>query len=181
MEGKLVRSGDELVVELGEDGKPKHRGSGKDLRYFNDQTRERFIPHVIEPSAGADRGTLAFLCEAYFEVEIEGETRVVLRLNPRIAPVKAAIFPLVNKDGMPEKAKAIYGDLKKEFAVYFDDGGAIGRRYRRQDEIGTPICITVDGQTNQDDTVTWRDRDTLQQKRIPIQGLKEELRNLLKS
>jgi glycyl-tRNA synthetase len=82
---------------------------------------------------------------------------------------------------MPEKAKAIYGDLKKEFAVYFDDGGAIGRRYRRQDEIGTPICITVDGQTNQDDTVTWRDRDTLQQKRIPIQGLKEELRNLLKS
>lgn len=181
MEGKLVRSGDELVVEQGEDGKPKHRGSGKDLRYFNDQTRERFIPHVIEPSAGADRGTLAFLCEAYFEEEVEGETRVGLRLNPRIAPVKAAIFPLVNKDGMPEKAKAIYGDLKKEFAVFFDDGGAIGRRYRRQDEIGTPICITVDGQTNQDETVTWRDRDTLQQKRVPIQSLREELRILLKS
>ncbi len=181
MEGKLVREGNDLVVEKTEDGKPKHRGSGKDLTYFNDQTRERFTPHVIEPSAGADRGTLAFLCEAYHEEQIDGEIRVVLKFNPRIAPVKAAIFPLVNKDGMPEKAQALYGDLKKEFAVFYDDGGAIGRRYRRQDEIGTPVCITIDGQTLLDDSVTWRDRDSLQQKRIPIQTVREELRNLLQN
>jgi len=179
MEGKLVRQGDQLAVELNEDGKPRHRGSGKDLSYFNDQTRERYVPHVIEPSAGADRGTLAFLCEAYHEEQVEGENRVVMKFHPRLAPVKAAIFPLVNRDDLPAKAQQLYGELKKEFNVAYDDGGAIGRRYRRQDEIGTPVCITVDGQSSTDNTVTWRNRDTLEQRRLPIQAVREELRNLL--
>lgn len=181
MEGKLVRQGDQLAVELNEDGKPRHRGSGKDLSYFNDQTRERYVPHVIEPSAGADRGTLAFLCEAYHEEQVEGENRVVMKFHPRLAPVKAAIFPLVNRDDLPVKAQQLYGELKKEFNVAYDDGGAIGRRYRRQDEIGTPVCITIDGQSSTDNTVTWRNRDTLEQRRLPIQAVREELRTLLTS
>jgi glycyl-tRNA synthetase len=176
-EGKLVRQGDNLVVELGPDGKPKYKGSGKDLSYFEEATRERFIPHVIEPSAGADRATLAFLCEAYHEEEVKGEQRVVLRLHPRIAPFKSAVFPLVNKDGMPEIAQKIYRDLKKSFNVFYDDGGAVGRRYRRQDEAGTPYCITVDGQTLQDQTVTIRDRDTLAQERVAIVDLEDVVRN----
>ena len=105
------------------------------------------MPHVIEPSAGADRATLAFLCEAYTEDEVGGEARTVLKFHPRIAPVKAAVFPLVKKDGMPEKAEAIYRDLKRRFNVFYDEKGAIGRRYRRQDEAGTPFGITVDSQT----------------------------------
>ena len=144
MEGKLVRSGDSLVVELDAEGKPKYRGSGKDLTYFDDQTRERFIPHVIEPSAGADRATLAFLCEAYNEDEAPDEKgvptkRVFLKFHPRLAPVKAAVFPLVKKDGMPEIAKEIYSALKPHMNVFYDEKGAVGRRYRRQDEIGTPV------------------------------------------
>lgn len=180
MEGKLARKDGELVVELGEDGKPRHKGSGKDLRYFDDQARERFIPHVIEPSAGADRGTLAFLCEAYHEDVIEGDTRVVLKLHPRIAPVKAAILPLVNKDGLPEIAQALYAELKGELAVQYDDGGAIGRRYRRQDEIGTPFCFTIDGQTKEDQTVTMRDRDSLAQTRVPLNAVLDSMRAKLK-
>lgn len=172
MEGKLVRQGDALVVETGPDGKPKHRGSGKDLSYFDDATRERFVPHVIEPSAGADRGTLAFLCEAYDEDTAPDEKgnpqeRVVLRLHPRLSPIKAAVFPLIKKEGMPEKAAEIYRSLKQAgIEATYDVSGAIGRRYRRQDEIGTPYCFTVDGQTIQDGSVTVRDRDTLEQKRI---------------
>jgi glycyl-tRNA synthetase len=172
MEGKLdPNSKPDLKVELGPDGKPKHRGSGKDLSYFDDQARERFVPHVIEPSAGADRATLAFLCEAYHEDTAPDENgkpqeRVVLKLHPRLAPIKAAVLPLVKKDGMPEAAQKIYRALKKQFNVYYDDGGAVGRRYRRQDEIGTPYCITVDGQTLTDGTVTVRDRDSLKQWRI---------------
>ena len=180
MEGKLARKDGELVVELGADGKPRHKGSGKDLRYFNDQARERFIPHVIEPSAGADRGTLAFLCEAYHEDVVDGDTRVVLRLHPRLAPVKAAVLPLVNKDGMPEIARALYAELKAEIPVQYDDGGAIGRRYRRQDEVGTPFCMTIDGQTKEDGTVTLRDRDTLEQIRLPIAGVLSALKDKLK-
>lgn len=173
MEGKLVRQGDTLVVESGPDGKPKYKGSGKDLTYFDEITRERYVPHVIEPSAGADRATLAFLCEAYHEDSVPDENgkpseRVVMRLHPRLAPIKAAIFPLVKKDGMPEIAQKLYRDLKKNFAVYYDDKGAVGRRYRRQDEAGTPYCITIDGQTTQDQTVTIRDRDTLKQERVAI-------------
>ncbi len=177
MEGKLVKKEDgSLTVELGADGKPKYKGSGKDLKYFDEATKEKFLPHVIEPSAGADRATLAFLCEAYHEEEVKGEQRVVLRLHPRIAPFKAAVFPLVNKEGMPEIAQTIYRDLKKSFNVFYDDGGAVGRRYRRQDEAGTPYCITVDGQTLQDQTVTIRDRDTLAQERVAITELERVIR-----
>lgn len=171
MEGKLTS---DLELELGDDGKPRHRGSGKDLSYRDDLTNEKFVPHVIEPSAGADRAALAFLCEAYCEDEAPDEkgkmqTRTVMRLHPRLAPIKAAIFPLVKKDGMPEVAKKIYLDLKRHFNVFYDDKGAVGRRYRRQDEAGTPFCITVDGQTLEDQTVTIRDRDSLQQTRVSVE------------
>jgi glycyl-tRNA synthetase len=171
MEGKLVRQGDSLVVELDAEGKPRHRGSGKDLSYRDDITGKRYIPHVIEPSAGADRATLAFLCEAYAEDEAPDEngkmqSRVVMRFHPRLAPIKAAVFPLVRKDGMPEIAQEIYRQLKAEFNAFYDEKGAVGRRYRRQDEAGTPFCITVDGQTLTDGTVTIRDRDTLKQWRV---------------
>jgi len=171
MEGKLVRQGDDLVVETDANGQPRYRGSGRDLTYFDDQTKERYVPHVIEPSAGADRAALAFLCEAYSEDEVPDEKgrptkRVLLRFHPRLAPIKAAVFPLVKKDGMPEVAKEIYRDLKPHFNVFYDEKGAVGRRYRRQDEVGTPFCITVDGQTMADGTVTIRDRDTLKQWRV---------------
>jgi glycyl-tRNA synthetase len=182
MEGKLVRQGDGLAVELGPDGKtPKHKGSGKDLSYFEEATREKYIPHVIEPSAGADRATLAFLCEAFREEEVKGEQRVVLSLHPRLAPFKAAVFPLVNKDGMPEVAQRIYRELKTQFNIFYDDKGAVGRRYRRQDEAGTPYCITVDGQTLQDQTVTIRDRDSLQQERILIKDIGDVIRARIRS
>ncbi len=185
-EGKLVRQGDNLVVELGPDGKPKYRGSGKDLSYFEEATKERFIPHVIEPSAGADRATLAFLCEAFCEDVApdaggKSEARTVLKLHPRIAPLKAAVFPLVNKDGMPEIAQKIYRDLKQSFNVFYDDSGAVGRRYRRMDEAGTPYCLTVDGQTLTDQTVTIRDRDTLKQERVAIRELDAVIRARLRS
>ena len=155
--------------------------SGKDMSYFDDEAWERdkatrttnafkewlktnppkeevekyrFIPHVIEPSAGADRFTLAVLCEAYAEEEVNGEVRTVMRFHPRLAPIKAAILPLVNKEGMPEISQKLYRDLKQHFNVFYDDKGAVGRRYRRQDEAGTPYCITIDGQTLQDQTVS---------------------------
>ncbi len=169
-EGKLDKN---LQVELGPDGQPKYRGSGKDLSYFDDQTRERYVPHVIEPAAGCDRTTLAFLCEAYYEDQApddkgEMQTRVVLKLHPRLAPVKVAIFPLIKKEGHPEKALEIYKAFKDAgINAQYDAQAAIGKRYRRMDEIGTPWCITVDGQTMTDGTVTLRDRDTLEQVRVP--------------
>jgi glycyl-tRNA synthetase len=157
------------------------RTSGKDLRYFDDQATSdelrRFLPHVIEPSAGADRGTLAFLCDAYSEDEVGGETRTVMRLHPRLAPIKAAVFPLVKKEGMPEKAQEIYRSLRKHFNVAYDEKGAIGRRYRRQDEAGTPYCITVDGDTLAQGSVTVRDRDTLEQHRVGVNELQDFLRD----
>ncbi|MBN1344790.1 MAG: glycine--tRNA ligase [Phycisphaerae bacterium] len=145
--------------------------SGKDMLYFDDETKERYLPHVIEPSAGVDRFALATLCEAYHEQEIVGakgtaEARIFMRFHPRLAPIKAAVFPLVKRDGMPETAQAIYRDIRREFKAFYDEKGAIGRRYARQDEAGTPFCFTVDGQTAQDGTVTVRWRDTLQQERI---------------
>ncbi len=183
MEGKLdpnTPKGQRMEVELGDDGKPRHRGSGKDLSYRDELTGERFVPHVIEPSAGADRGVLAFLCEAYTEDEAPDEngqmqSRTVMKLHPRLAPIKAAVFPLVKKDGMPEVAQQIYGELKKHMNVFYDEKGAVGRRYRRQDEAGTPYCITVDTESLADNTVTVRDRDTLQQTRIRIDDLTQEL------
>ena len=153
--------------------------SGKDLSYFDEERKERFVPHVIEPSAGADRATLAFLCEAYTEDEVGGEARTVLKFHARIAPIKAAVFPLVKRDGMPEKAEAIYRELRKHFNVFYDEKGAIGRRYRRQDEAGTPFCITVDSQTSGDDTVTVRDRDSCRQWRVPAAGITRALQDLL--
>jgi glycyl-tRNA synthetase len=186
MEGKLVRQGDELVVELNAEGKPRHRGSGKDLTYRDDLSGERYVPHVIEPSAGADRATLAFMCQAYSEDEAPDESgamqkRVVMKFHPRIAPVKAAVFPLVKKDGMPEVAQAIYRALKARFNVFYDEKGAVGRRYRRQDEAGTPYCITVDGQTLQDQTVTVRDRDTLKQWRVKVDDCTDEISRLIQA
>ena len=182
----------------------KHSGMGEKMAYFDEDrwnadaatrttnsfkewmktnppaeavAKYQFTPHVIEPSAGADRFTLAVLCEAYTEDEVPDasgkvEKRVLMKFHPRLAPIKAAIFPLVNKDGMPEKAMALYRSLKPHFNVFFDDKGAVGRRYRRQDEAGTPFCITIDGQTLTDDTVTIRDRDTLKQDRVKIADVK---------
>jgi glycyl-tRNA synthetase len=145
--------------------------SGKKLEYLDAATGERFIPHVVETSAGADRITLVVMADAYHEEEVAGETRVVLRFHPALAPIKAAVFPLVNKDGMPELARRIYDDLRRHYHVFYDDGGSIGRRYRRQDEAGTPFGITVDGQSTQDGTVTVRDRDTLHQVRVAADRL----------
>ena len=180
MEGKLDPKTQPLVVEKGADGKPKYRGSAKDLTYRDEVGGERYVPHVIEPSAGADRAMLALLCEAYTEDQAPDEHgkmkhRTVMRLHRRIAPFKAGVFPLVKKDGMPEIARRIYRDLKQRFNVFYDEKGAVGRRYRRQDEVGTPLCITVDGQTVTDNTVTFRDRDTLEQWRVKVDDCAEEL------
>ncbi|MGD0484352.1 MAG: glycine--tRNA ligase [Gemmatimonadales bacterium] len=142
------------------------QASGKKLEYFDQERNERYLPYVVETSVGADRTMLAVLCDAYHEEQVEGETRVVLRLAPSLAPIKAAVLPLVNREGMPEMAKRIHDDLRGRLTVFFDDGGSIGRRYRRQDEAGTPFAITVDGQSVQDGTVTVRHRDTLVQDRV---------------
>ncbi len=149
--------------------------SKKDLRYYDQPSNNRFFPYVIEPSAGADRGTLAFLVDAYEEEQLEKEVRTVLKFHPQIAPIKAAVFPLVNKDGMPELAENIYRDLKKRWNVFFDDKGAVGRRYRRQDEVGTPFCITIDGESTSNHTVTVRHRDTMKQERIAATAVAEYL------
>ncbi|HSG65432.1 MAG TPA: glycine--tRNA ligase [Gammaproteobacteria bacterium] len=157
--------------------------SGKDLTYFDDQEpdpdKRRYTPFVIEPSAGADRAALAFLCDAYCEDEVGGETRTVLKLNPRLAPIKVAVFPLVKKDGMPERALSLYRELRQRFNAYYDEKGAIGRRYRRQDEAGTPYCVTVDGQTAVDGSVTLRERDSCEQRRLPAAGIREFLSDQL--
>jgi glycyl-tRNA synthetase len=145
--------------------------SGKKLEYFDQAANERWLPYVVETSLGADRCALVALCDAYDEEQVEGETRVVLRFKPAIAPIKAAVFPLVKKDGLPQIAERIYHDLKESFPVFYDDGGSVGRRYRRQDEAGTPFCLTIDGQTKEDQTVTVRDRDTLRQERVDASRL----------
>jgi glycyl-tRNA synthetase len=151
--------------------------SGKDLTFFDEETRERYLPYVIEPAVGVDRILLIVLLDAYEEDVQENEPRVVLRLHPRLAPIKVGIFPLLRKDGQPEKALEIRDLLKQRFAVFYDQAGSIGRRYRRQDEVGTPFGVTVDHQTMQDNTVTLRDRDSLQQIRLPIDRLIPELVN----
>ena len=134
---------------------------------------------MIEPAGGVGRAMLALLCDAYDEDEQGGESRTVLRLSPLVAPVKVAVLPLVNKDGQPEKARAIYEDLREVMPAEFDTGGSIGKRYRRQDEIGTPWGVTVDHQTMEDDTVTLRDRDTLEQERVAVGELGALLRDRL--
>ena len=154
--------------------------SGKKLEYLDPATKERFIPYVVETSVGADRTALVVMCDAYREETVEGETRVVMGFNPAIAPLKAAVFPLVNKDGMPELARRIFDDLRRHFNVFYDDSGSIGRRYRRQDEAGTPYGITVDGQSVGDGTVTVRDRDTLLQERVAGDRLVSHLGDKLK-
>ncbi len=145
--------------------------SGKDLSYLDPFTNERYIPHVIEPSFGADRTVLISLIDAYDEDEVDGEKRTVMRFDPKIAPVKAAIFPLMKKDELTGIAKGIFDTLKKKFDIEYDDSGAIGKRYRRQDEIGTPFCITVDYDTIADQTVTIRQRDSMKQERVKIEDL----------
>jgi glycyl-tRNA synthetase len=149
--------------------------SGEKLEYVDSATGDRYVPHVVEPAAGADRAMLAFMIDAYDEEEIEGRERTVLRLHPRLAPVKVAVLPLISREGMPEKAREIYEDLRRRLPAEYDEGGSIGRRYRRQDEIGTPWGVTIDGQTMEDGTVTLRDRDSLEQVRVPIEGLGDEL------
>jgi len=153
--------------------------SGKDLRFFDEAARERYFPYVIEPAAGADRATLAFLVDAYDEDDADGEERAVLRFHPTLAPVKVAVFPLMKKEGQPELANKIADTLRPHFTVQYDQAGSIGRRYRRQDEIGTPYGVTVDHQTAQDETVTLRDRDTMEQERIKIDALIPELHQRL--
>jgi glycyl-tRNA synthetase len=155
--------------------------SGEKLEYFDQGSGERYVPYVIEPAAGADRATLAFLVDAYDEEFVEregtgeGERRTVLRLHPKLAPVKVAVLPLVNKDGQPELAREVYEAVRARVQAEYDAGGAIGRRYRRQDEIGTPFCVTIDHQSIDAGTVTVRDRDSLTQERLPIEGIAEEI------
>jgi glycyl-tRNA synthetase len=149
--------------------------SGEKLEYFDPQTRKRYVPHVIEPAAGVGRTMLALLCDAYDTDELGGEKRTVLRLHPSVAPVKVAVLPLLRKDGHPELAREIHHELRRQMTAEYDEGGHIGKRYRRQDEIGTPFAVTVDHESIEDRTVTLRDRDTLTQERVPIDGLAEEL------
>ena len=163
-------------IELAGEAEDFNKGP---LSYFDEQKKERYIPYVIEPSAGIDRSALAFLVDAYDEEEVRGDTRNLLRFHPALAPVKAAIFPLVKKEGMPDIARKIYDDLKKYFNCFYDEKGAVGRRYRRQDEAGTPFCVTVDGQTLEDNTVTVRDRDSMEQERIPTDKILGHLREKL--
>jgi glycyl-tRNA synthetase len=153
--------------------------SGTKLEYVDTASGERYVPHVIEPAAGVGRTVLALLCDAYDEDDIGGEQRTVLRLAPHIAPIKVAVLPLVNKDGQPEKARAIYEELRELWPTEYDTGGSIGKRYRRQDEIGTPFGVTVDHQTMEDDTVTLRNRDTLEQDRVPVTELAAEVERRL--
>ncbi|HJP02983.1 MAG TPA: glycine--tRNA ligase [Planctomycetota bacterium] len=142
--------------------------SGTDLRYFDPESRERYFPYVIEPAGGVDRMALTFLIDAYEEEVLEKDTRVVIHFHPRIAPITAAIFPLVKKEGMPERAREIEADLRAaRLTTFYDEKAAIGRRYRRQDEVGTPFCVTIDGDTLSENVVTVRHRDSMEQERVP--------------
>ncbi len=153
--------------------------SGKDLTFFDQETNEHYVPYVVEPSLGADRVALAFLVDAYDEEEIaEGDVRTVLHLHPALAPVKCAVLPLSKK--LSEKALELYDELAKEFNIEFDETGSIGKRYRRQDEIGTPFCITYDFDTENDSCVTVRDRDSMEQVRIPLSEVKDYIAEKIK-
>lgn len=145
----------------------EHSGKNDKAKYFDQERSARYFPHVIEPSAGADRGTLALICEA-FTPDPKRPSGVYLKFHPRLAPIKAAVFPLVNKDGMPEVAEKLYLELRQKWAVQMDEKQSIGKRYARMDEAGTPFCFTIDGDTLKDQTVTVRDRDSLAQQRIAL-------------
>ena len=173
--GELWGVADRTDYDLGQ----HQTHSGKDCTYFDQETNEHYIPYVIEPSLGADRVALAFLVDAYDEETLaEGDVRVVLHLHPALAPVKAAVLPLSKK--LSDKALLLYDELAKEFNVDFDETGSIGKRYRREDEIGTPFCITYDFETENDGCVTVRDRDTMEQVRIPIADVKGYIAERLK-
>jgi len=161
------------------DLKQHARFSGEKLEYVDTATGDRYVPHVIEPAAGVDRSMLAFIVDAYDEEEVEGRQRTLLRLHPRLAPVKVAVLPLVSRDGMPERARQLYQDLRRRIPAEYDEGGSIGKRYRRQDEIGTPWGVTIDGQTMEDDSVTLRDRDSLEQVRLAADEIGDELEKRL--
>jgi glycyl-tRNA synthetase len=145
--------------------------SGEKLEYFDTASGERYVPHVIEPAAGVGRTVLAVLCDAYDEEDVAGEQRTVLKLHPRLAPIKVAVLPLVRKDGQPELAHEVFESLRGQLQAEYDEGGSIGKRYRRQDEIGTPFCVTIDHQSLEDRTVTVRDRDSLEQERVAVDEL----------
>jgi len=170
------KGGDLSKIELKEEAEDWHKGP---LSYFNQQEKQRYIPYVIEPSAGVDRSALAFLVDAYDEEEVRGRKRSLLRFHPALAPIKVAVFPLVKRDGMPEKARNIADELRKHYSCFYDEKGAVGRRYRRQDEAGTPYCVTLDGQTLEDQTVTVRERDSMEQVRISTDKIVEYMRQKL--
>jgi glycyl-tRNA synthetase len=153
--------------------------SGEKLEYFDQPTGKRYTPYVIEPAAGADRATLAFMVDAYDEEQLESGSRVVLRLHPKLAPVKVAVLPLLRKDGHPELAREVYDSLRRRMQTEYDDGGSIGKRYRRHDEIGTPWCVTIDHESVTGGTVTLRDRDSLDQTRVATGDLPGELERRL--
>ena len=155
---------------------------GKEINYLDEQTHERFVPYIVETSAGLTRNLLMVLCDAYEEQEIkEGDVRTVLHLHPELAPTQVAVLPLVKKDGLAEKAREIERSLREDYATFYDQSGAVGRRYRRQDEIGTPYCVTIDYDTMQDDTVTLRYRDSMEQVRVPVAELSMAIKRAIKS
>ncbi|MEY4408264.1 MAG: hypothetical protein RL345_2730 [Chloroflexota bacterium] len=157
------------------------KASGRDLDYFDDETNEKVTPYVIEPSIGVDRSSLVFMLEAYYEEADKEGVRTVMRFHPRLAPVKAAVLPLVKKDAaLVALSHEVFASLRGEMLVLYDESGAVGRRYRRQDEIGTPYCITVDSQSLEDRTVTIRDRDTMEQVRFPMEGVRDEINRRLR-
>ena len=176
---KWFENGRDLAnIELAEEAGDYQSGP---LSYFDDEQKARYIPYVIEPSAGIDRSALAFLVDAYDEEQVRSETRNLLRFHPALAPIKVAVFPLVKRDGLPDIAHNICNDLKKHFNCFYDEKGAIGRRYRRQDEAGTPFCVTVDGQTKEDKTVTVRDRDSMDQIRVSTDQMLSYFREKLET
>ena len=154
--------------------------SNKKPTYFDQQNNKHFVPAVVEASAGVDRAMLTILADAFHQEEVNGENRTVMKLSPKIAPIKVAVFPLMNKLGMPELGEKLVDDLRNnDIASFYDTGGSIGKRYRRQDEAGTPFGLTVDHDTLEDNTITLRDRDTMEQERISIDKIVEVLKTKL--
>ena len=173
----------EGIANRGDYDLMKHQEfSGRGLAYRDNEKKEWVVPYVIEPSMGVDRCFLTVLCDAYEEeVKPNGETRTVLHLHPKLAPTQVGVFPLVKKDGMPETARALYDDLKTVFRTAYDQSAAIGKRYARNDEVGTPYGVTIDGQTKDDGTVTVRDRSSMEQVRVPIEGVLAHIANAIKT